>query len=209
MPKGLLFLLLCLFGIIGATEPEVVPDSVQSVVDSTPVRSVPLQPTFAAKSDSLEAAMKVAALNKVLNSQGANDPMVATKYTPPSLGKLALRMALGLVVVLGLMYFLYRTARKARGMDVKPGELPTRSLQVLESAFVGPNQKVVLLRLGTERVLVVGSTPSQVTALAEVQGPEALEMIGQQRQTSVITPAQFSETVNHLLRRFRKDGGSP
>lgn len=209
MPKGLLFLLLCLFGTIGAAEPVAVPDSVPPVADSARVRNEPLQPTFAAKSDSLEAAMKLAALNKVLNSQGAADPMVSTNYTPPSLGKLALRMALGLVVVLGLMYFLYRTARKARGMDVKPGDLPSRSLQVLETAFVGPNQKVVLLRLGNNKVLVVGSTPGQVTALAEVQGPEALEMIGQQRQNSVITPAQFSDTVNHLLRRFRKDGGAP
>jgi len=183
-----------------------------AVVDSIPVSSSSVEKvvnavatTPAARSDSMAAAFKVAALSKILQGEAARQPAVPVNYQPPSIGKLFFRMFLGLMVVLGLIYALYRVARKARGMDVTAGQAPLRSLQVLETSFLGPNQKVVLMRLGTDRVLVVGSTPDQMRTLVELQGEEAMKILNQQRQQP-ITPAQFSETVNHLLRRFRKGG---
>lgn len=182
-----------------------------AVADSMPVSSSSVEKaanvvaTPAARSDSMAAAFKVAALSKILQGESPRQPAVPVNYQPPSIGKLFLRMFLGLVVVLGLIYALYRVARKARGMDVNAGQAPLRSLQVLETSFLGPNQKVVLMRLGADRVLVVGSTPDQMHTLADLQGEDALKILNQQRQQP-ITPAQFSETVNHLLRRFRKDG---
>lgn len=183
----------------GAQAPaSLVSDSLRSPAAERPVSE-------AQRSDSLDAAFKMEALQKVLLERNDPPALEASRYQPPHLGKLALRMALGLGVVLILIYVLFRMARKARGMEVRPGEAPLRNLQVLETVFVGSNQKVVMLRVGAQKVMVVGATPERVSPLCEIQGEEALALMAS-HQRQVITPAQFSETVNHLLRRFRKDG---
>jgi flagellar biogenesis protein FliO len=189
---------------VGAQPPAAVDSTVLSS-SSMAVVAAPLVATPAARADSLDAAVKMAALQKLLQGQGAA-PVSTVRYQPPSVGRLILRMLLGLVVVLVLIYALYRMARRARGMDVRPGEAPSRALQILETSFVGPNQKVVLMRVGAERVLVVGSASTQVQTLADIQGEEARTILELQRAQPLVTPAQFSETVNQLLRRFRKDG---
>lgn len=178
-----------------------------AAVDSTVLSSssMAVVATPAARADSLDAAVKMASLQRLLQGQGVA-PVSTVRYQPPSIGRLVLRMLLGLAVVLVLIYALYRMARRARGMDVCPGEAPSRTLQILETSFVGPNQKVVLMRVGAERVLVVGSASTQVQTLADIQGEEARTILELQRVQPLVTPAQFSETVNQLLRRFRKDG---
>jgi flagellar biogenesis protein FliO len=188
-------LLLCITLHVGAQ-----PDSARLPADS--LSHAPL-----IRSDSLAAAVKMAALDKILQGQPSTTARIESTYQPPSLGRLALKMMVGLGVVLFLIYVLYRLARRARGMDVKSGDAPTRLMQVLETSFVGPNQRLVMVRVGANRILVVGSTPEQVHTLADIQGEEALNML-EQSQTHPISPAQFSETVNHLLRRFRKDAQS-
>jgi len=202
----LICLLFCIFEVGAQTS--VGRDSVGASSSSAMVVAPAPVATPASRADSLEAAMKMQALGKVLANQGTVSTADVPRYQPPSIGKLLIRMVLGLSLVLGLIYLLYRMARRARGMDVREGELPLRSMQILETSYVGPNQKIVLVRVGVGRVLVVGSTPSQVHTLADLQGDEAKLILEQQRFSPAVSPAQFSETVNHLLRRFRKDGAS-
>lgn len=207
MARAWVLLALCFSVWAGAQAPvAAVPSqssSSQAVAQSSSAK--PLESSLAAREDSLAAEFKVQALGKVLKGQGRPEALSSASYTPPSLGKLFLRMVLGLAVVLGLIFVLYRMARKAKGLDQPPGEAPRRSLQVLESTHVGPNQKVVLVRVGADRVLVVGTAHEEVRTLADLQGAEAQAILEVQRAQPV-TPAQFSETVNQMLRRFRKEG---
>jgi flagellar biogenesis protein FliO len=55
-----------------------------------------------------------------------------------------------------------------------------RAIQVLDRSPLGPKETVFLLRCGS-RVLVVGSTPSSMTTLAEITDPQEAEQLERHR----------------------------
>ena len=71
---------------------------------------------------------------------------------------------------------------------------------------MGQHQKVVLMRVGESKVILLGATPDSMRTLAIMEGDEAKTLL-QNAQAAIVTPAQFSQTVNQMLSRFRKDGG--
>jgi flagellar biogenesis protein FliO len=176
----------------------------------TPVRSVE------AEQDSVAAAYKMEALSKALGVSGgagtdsaSGTPALTNPYQAPQLGKVAVRMAVGLGVVRVLLYVLYRMARKVKGLENADGlGNSTNSIQVLETRLLGGGQKIVLVRVGPSAVLALGSTANELRTLAEIQGPDAAAILESHR-AQVVTASQFSDTVDHLLRRFKRDGGEP
>lgn len=101
------------------------------------------------------------------------DPKAERQDMP--LGRVILDLAWKLMVVLGVAYAaLYAL----RGLMVRQGGLPGRkgALRVLESTTLAPNRSIHLVRVAG-KVIVVGSTPEQVTALAEIDDPEELARI--------------------------------
>lgn len=94
------------------------------------------------------------------------------------------RVLVDLVVKLGIVLAIaYGSLYILRGVMARQGMAPGRQrhLRVLESASLGPNRSVHVVRVG-EKVMVVGSTPEQVTMLAEVDDVETLRQLNAERE---------------------------
>jgi flagellar biogenesis protein FliO len=157
-----------------------------------------------AKSDSAAAAYKIEALKQALGGD-AYQPAAPINYQPPDFGNVAIRMTIGLGVILVLLYVLYILARKIRKVESPLVNSGQSAIQLLDSKFLGSGRYIFLIKAGTERILVVGASSENMRTLSEIQGEEAkniLETYG----SKPVTAAQFSATVDHLLRRFRRDG---
>jgi flagellar biogenesis protein FliO len=171
--------------------------------DSASVFSDTLSP--AAKHDSVISASKFEATKQALGGYQPPSP-ITDSYQPPDFGKVAVRMIVGLGVILILLYVLYILMRKIRKVESPLANSGETAVQLLDSKFLGAGRYIFLIRAGAERVLVVGAASESMRTLSEIQGAEAkniLETYG----SKPVTAAQFSATVDHLLRRFRRGGG--
>lgn len=145
---------------------------------------------------------KLKNLNQILDTSVNAVASTQSSGTPDFWG-IGLRFAVSLIIVLILLYGLYYFARRVRKMDLPPSA-GGKGLQILENYHIGSNQKLILLRLGEDKVLLVGATPDNLRTLAQLEGEDAKNILGN-AQNQVVTPAQFSETVNQMLSRFRKE----
>jgi flagellar biogenesis protein FliO len=160
----------------------------------------------AAKNDSAVAAFKFEAMKQALGGDYQPPAPITDNYQPPDLGRIAIRMAVGLGVILVLLYVLYILAKKVRKVE-SPGTGDKQSvIQLLDSKFLGSGRNIFLIKAGIERVLVVGATQEGMRTLSEIQGEEARYILGTY-DSKPVTAAQFSATVDHLLRRFKREGG--
>jgi len=172
--------------------------------DSTSVLSDTL--SAAAKIDSARAASKFEAMKQALGEDYRPQTPVTDNYQPPDFGGVAIRMAVGLGVILVLLYVLYILVRKIRKVESPLANSGESVVQLLDSKFLGTGRYIFLIKAGMERVLVVGASSENMRTLSEIQGEEAkniLETYG----SKPVTSAQFSATVDHLLRRFKREGG--
>jgi len=160
----------------------------------------------AAKHDSTISANKFEALAQALGDGYQPPAPIIDNYQPPDLGKVAIRMVLGLGVILVLLYVLYILAKKVRKVESPSANNQQSVIQLLDSKFLGGGRTIFLVKAGAERVLVLGATQEGMRTLSEIQGEEAKTILETYNLKSV-TAAQFSATVDHLLRRFRRDGG--
>jgi flagellar biogenesis protein FliO len=161
----------------------------------------------AAKHDSAAAAYKWEALRQALGDDYQPPPPIADNYQPPNLGNVALRMFVGLGVILVLLYVVYILSKKIRNVENPSANNSQSIIQLLDSKFLGSGRTIFLIKAGAERVLIVGASPEGMRTLSEIQGEEAryiLETYG----SKPVTAAQFSATVDHLLRRFKREGGT-
>ncbi|PRA26810.1 flagellar biosynthetic protein FliO [Pseudomonas poae] len=102
------------------------------------------------------------------------------------LGKTSLALVVVLVCVLGCGWL----ARRVGSRPLSPGKL----LRVVSSTGVGQREKVVIVEVRGQW-LVLGVTPQQVTALAQMDAPEA--------EPVPITSAldgSFAERLTHALK---------
>ncbi|MDR2555298.1 MAG: flagellar biosynthetic protein FliO [Fibromonadaceae bacterium] len=160
----------------------------------------------AAKSDSAAAAYKIEALKQALGGDSYQPVAPIANYQPPDFGGVAIRMTIGLGVILILLYVLYILARKIRNVESPLASSGQSAVQLLDSKFLGSGRHLFLIKAGAERVLIVGASSENMRTLSEIQGEEAkniLEVYG----SKSVSAAQFSATVDHLLRRFRREGG--
>ena len=161
----------------------------------------------AAKNDSAIAAYKIEALKQVLGGEAYQPAPIADNYQPPDLSKVAIRMAIGLGVILILLYVLYILAKKIRKVESPVANSGQSVIKLLDSKFLGAGKSIFLIKVGAERILVVGSYSDGMRTLSEIQGEEARYIL-ELYDSKPVNAAQFSATVDHLLRRFRREGGN-
>lgn len=89
------------------------------------------------------------------------------------LGRVIVDLIWKLALVLGIAYLSIYALRGIMGRQTTITGQKGR-LKVLESAALGPNRAVHLVRVGN-KILVLGSTPDQITAIGEVDEPEAAQ----------------------------------
>lgn len=89
-----------------------------------------------------------------------------------SLGRVIVDLIWKLALVLGIAYLSIYALRGIMGRQSTIAG-PKGRLKVLESAALGPNRAVHLVRVGN-KILVLGSTPDQITAIGEVDELEAV-----------------------------------
>jgi len=161
----------------------------------------------AAKTDSIAAAYKMEALKQALGGDYRPIAPIADNYEPPDISKVAIRMSIGLLVILILLYILYVLAKKIRKVESPTASDNQSAIQLLDSKFLGGGKNILLIKAGVERVLVVGAVSENMRTLSEIQGDEARYIL-QMYHSKPVTSAQFSATVDHLLRRFKREGGN-
>jgi flagellar biogenesis protein FliO len=159
----------------------------------------------AAKTDSIAAAYKMEALKQALGGDYRPIAPVAENYQPPDLSKVAIRMSIGLIVILVLLYVLYVLSKKIRKVESPAANDNQSAIQLLDSKFLGAGRTVFLIKAGAERVLVVGAASENMRTLSEIQGEEARYIL-ELYHSKPVNSAQFSATVDHLLRRFKREG---
>jgi flagellar biogenesis protein FliO len=179
---------------------------VQTVFAQDSVAPPPDTLSAAAKNDSAAAAYKIEALRQALGGDSYQPaPPVVDNFKPPDFGGVAIRMAIGLAVILALLYVLYILMKKVRNVESVSNNSGQSVVKLLDSKFLGAGKNVLLIKVGAERVLVVGSYADGMRTLAEIQGEEARYIL-ELYDSRPVSAAQFSATVDHLLRRFKRGG---
>ena len=116
------------------------------------------------------------------------------------LWRVVLDLFLKLGVALGVAYMSLYALRSLMG---RSGTLPARKslLKVIESASLGPNRAVHLVRAG-QKLLVLGSTAEQITLLSEVEETDLQGGVQEGGQPS------FSSQLNGILSRGGDSGAA-
>jgi flagellar biosynthetic protein FliO len=91
------------------------------------------------------------------------------------MGRVIVDLIWKLALVLGIAYLSIYALRGLMGRQPAISGQKGR-LKVLESATLGPNRAVHLVRVGN-KILVLGSTPDQITAIGEVDDVDAVAQV--------------------------------
>ena len=101
---------------------------------------------------------------------------------PPDLTLSTIKMVISLVVVLGVIWGLYRVAKKALPMTPTGGK--GRMIRILESQYLGVKKSVTLVQV-PGAVLVLGVSADKINLLMQIDNPDIIQGIsdrsGQQR----------------------------
>ena len=116
-------------------------------------------------------------------------PHVANTVAPVGAGGLA-SVTFALLAVLAAIFAVAWLARRVRGMGSRVGN----AIDVLADIPLGPKERAVLLKVGTEQVLV-GVAPGRVSALHVLRDPVEIP-----KATTAMTPAaSFSALLKRSL----------
>jgi flagellar biogenesis protein FliO len=117
-----------------------------------------------------------------------------------SVGGLFLQIVFGLAFVLLLAVVAIRGLKRMQGSLLPRPGAGSGLLEVMETCYLGPQQKVIALRMHDE-VGVLGVTKDGIRLLTVLKQPAG--EIGQARRGES-NPAAFSDNLNKLLDRFKK-----
>lgn len=107
--------------------------------------------------------------------------------SPPSMGGQLMSLVFGLVLVIGLIFVLAWLAKRVQ--KISPNN--TQLIKLVASQTLGPRERLVLVQVGDEQVLV-GITAGRITPVHVMQKPVTVE----QSQT----PApEFAQRLMELL----------
>jgi len=142
----------------------------------------------------------ITALATLLASEAviaAATPAVPT--TPPagapgSLGGQLAQMVFGLLLVVGLIFFLAWLLRRMQGAAPKGGQV----IEIVGSRALGPRDRLLLVQVGKEQILI-GHTPGSIEALHVMADP--VEVPASARQA---TP-EFAQRLMELMGKDQKD----
>ena len=119
----------------------------------------------------------------------------ATPATPPgSLGGQLAQMVFGLLLVVGLIFFLAWMLRRLQSTAVKAGQV----IEIVGSRAIGPRDRLLLVQVGKEQILI-GHTPGSIEALHVLTEP--VEVPDGARQA---TP-EFAQRLMELMGKNPKD----
>ena len=119
----------------------------------------------------------------------------ATPATPPgSLGGQLAQMVFGLLLVVGLIFFLAWMLRRLQSTALKGGQV----IEIVGSRAIGPRDRLLLVQVGKEQILI-GHTPGSIEALHVLAEP--VEVPDGARQA---TP-EFAQRLMELMGKNPKD----
>lgn len=163
------------------------------------------EPTPAASADGAVSPALLAEFDRLASNQGAvaTDGFGESAQNPSGIVG---TMTLSLLLILGAVYagvWLYKRRGTPSGTD---GLLPDgRLLAVQESQSIGPNQKLHLVRMGDE-LLLIAATEQNITFLARYDGETANDSFADHLR-SAITPGSGQKSagldLNEGLQRLR------
>lgn len=100
----------------------------------------------------------IAAFAALLASQAclaAATPTATPATAPGSLGGQLAQMVFGLLLVVGLIFFLAWVLRRMQSTAVKGGQV----IEIVGSRAIGPRDRLLLVQVGKEQILI-GHTPA-------------------------------------------------
>ena len=119
----------------------------------------------------------------------------ATPATPPgSLGGQLAQMVFGLLLVVGLIFFLAWMLRRLQSTAVKGGQV----IEIVGSRAIGPRGRLLLVQVGKEQILI-SHTPGSIEALHVMAEP--VDVPDGARQA---TP-EFAQRLMELMGKNPKD----
>ncbi|AVH39962.1 flagellar biosynthetic protein FliO [Pseudomonas monteilii] len=140
-------------------------------------------------------ALAALAVLLVSNACLAAATPAATPATPPgSLGGQLAQMVFGLLLVVGLIFFLAWMLRRLQSTAVKGGQV----IEIVGSRAIGPRDRLLLVQVGKEQILI-GHTPGSIEALHVLAEP--VEVPDGARQA---TP-EFAQRLMELMGKNPKD----
>ncbi|WP_177410783.1 flagellar biosynthetic protein FliO [Pseudomonas sp. LB-090624] len=124
----------------------------------------------------------------------AATPAVSPAATPGSLGGQLAQMVFGLLLVVGLIFFLAWLLRRLQSTAVKGGQV----IEIVGSRAIGPRDRLLLVQVGKEQILI-GHTPGSIEALHVLAEP--VQVTESARQA---TP-EFAQRLLELMGQTPKD----
>ncbi|MFF5865869.1 flagellar biosynthetic protein FliO [Pseudomonas sp. NPDC012596] len=121
-------------------------------------------------------------------------PVTPPPGAPGSLGGQLAQMVLGLLLVVGLIFFLAWLLRRMQGAAPKGGQV----IEIVGSRALGPRDRLLLVQVGKEQILI-GHTPGSIEALHVMAEP--VEVAASARQA---TP-EFAQRLMELMGKDQKD----
>jgi flagellar protein FliO/FliZ len=124
----------------------------------------------------------------------AASPAATTAAAPGSLGGQLAQMVFGLLLVVGLIFFLAWMLRRMQGAAVKGGQV----IEIVGSRAIGPRDRLLLVQVGKEQILI-GHTPGSIEALHVLAEP--VEVPAAARQAA----PEFAQRLMELMGKDQKD----
>lgn len=117
-----------------------------------------------------------------------------TPVSPGSLGGQLAQMVFGLLLVVGLIFFLAWLLRRMQGAAPRG----TQVIEIVGSRAIGPRDRLLLVQVGKEQILI-GHTPGSIEALHVLAEP--VEVPAGARPA---TP-EFAQRLLELMGKDQKD----
>ncbi|MBF8700178.1 MULTISPECIES: flagellar biosynthetic protein FliO [Pseudomonas] len=139
----------------------------------------------------------IAAVAALLASQAclaAATPAATPATAPGSVGGQLAQMVFGLLLVVGLIFFLAWLLRRMQSTAVKGGQV----IEIVGSRAIGPRDRLLLVQVGKEQILI-GHTPGSIETLHVLAEP--VEVPENARQA---TP-EFAQRLMELMGKDPKD----
>jgi len=124
----------------------------------------------------------------------AASPAAVPATAPGSLGGQLAQMVFGLLLVVGLIFFLAWALRRMQGATPKGGQV----IEIVGSRAIGPRDRLLLVQVGKEQILI-GHTPGSIEALHVMAEPVEVPVSARQA-----TP-EFAQRLMELMGKDQKD----
>ena len=115
----------------------------------------------------------------------------------PDLTAAAIKMAVALVVVLAMVWGLYRVAKKV--MPAARGAGEGALMRIMENQYLGIKKNILMVRV-PGAVLVLGVTADHIQLLTRLDDPEIVKQI----EAEYAYPQKASLTFKSQLTRFMR-----